>query len=619
MTDLSSHVLAARSGLKPTPRITVSEWADRNRFLSSVSAREPGLWRTERTPYLKEIMDCLSGRSDYLKIVCMMASQLGKTEVGLNWIGSIMDLNPGPILMVQPTLGTAEKYSKQRLAPMIDECPSLRCLVKDRRSRDSGNTILEKEFRGGLLFITGSNSAASLASSPIRYVFLDEVDRFEGDVCGEGDPVDLAIRRTNTFGNSKKILLTSTPTIKTFSRIEAAFLESDQRYYFVPCPHCHFEQTLKWGQVKYPEGMPHEAWYQCEKCEEEIQEHYKTEMLSKGRWIQTSPGERKPAGFHLNGLYAPLGWLSWGEIAAEHAKVYRDPFRLKTWINTVLAETWEEKAEKLDGEGLMARREVFGPLLPSGIVLLTAGVDVQDDRLEVEIVGWGRDEESWSVDYRILLGDPSGPDVWSALDDLLLKSWPHSRHVSDLRLRAVAIDTGGHHTMQAYSFCRSRQDRRVWGIKGVGGMGKPIWPPRATRNNKGKIPLFGVGVDAAKEAVYARLRILSSGPGYCHFPTDRDAEWFRQLTAEKVRTKYSRGRPVREWYKRDGDLNEALDCRVYSMAALYGLMGIGLQINKEAEKMAIFPLKTSDGKIDRVAPQQRPQRQRQTWQSSWMG
>ncbi|MBF0339479.1 MAG: phage terminase large subunit family protein [Magnetococcales bacterium] len=588
---ISSHLLSARAGRKPTPRMTVSEWADRNRVLSSVSAKEPGLWRTDRTPYLREIMDCLSESSPHQKVVVMMASQLGKTEVGLNWIGSIIDLTPGPILMVQPTLGTAEKYSKQRLTPMIETSPVLKGLVSDSRSRDSGNTMLLKEFRGGILSIVGSNSSASLSSMPVRFVFLDEIDRFEGDVDGQGDPVGLALRRTNTFGNSKKILLTSTPTIKGFSRIEKAFEESDQRYYWVPCPFCNALQILEWAQIRFAQGQRHLAHYVCVHCEAEIQEFHKTKMLLHGRWIASSPGIRKAAGFHLNGLYCPLGWNSWGDIAVEHGEKHRDPFQLKEWINTVLAQSWEETAEKLDSEGLMARREDFGPTLPAGVVLITVGVDVQDNRFEIEFVGWGRDEESWSIDYRVLYGDPTSPTIWNDLDVLLQRTFPHARQLPDLRIRAAAIDSGGHHAQGVYLFCKARQAGRIWPIKGVGGPGKLIWPKVGRTNNKARVPLFAIGVDTAKEAIYARLRIQEPGPGYCHFPKERDAEWFRQLTAEKVATRYIKGRQVREWHKKDGDRNEALDCRVYALAALHGLMSMGLQLNKEADRREAFPMK----------------------------
>ncbi len=532
----------------------------------------------------------------------MAASQVGKTEVGLNWIGYIMDHDPGPILMVQPTLELGRTYSQQRFSPMAEASPILKGLLKDPRSRDSGNTIFMKEFSGGILRITGSNSASALAGMPVRWLFLDEADRFEGDVGGEGDAVLLAIQRTATFSN-RKIFIASTPTIKGFSRIEKAFAESDQRYYWVPCPHCEQLQVLKWAQIQFPDGNRKDAFYQCAHCHKPIYEHQKGPMLENGKWIASAAGDGKTAGFHVSALYNPHGWLSWGDIAVEHGQVYKDPFQLKTWVNTKLGETWEEITEKLDGEGLMDRREVFGPFLPAGVVVLTAGIDVHPDRLEAEIVGWGRDEESWSINHIVISGDPTAPTVWDDLDNLLLSTFSHSRQMDDLPIFAAAIDTGGANTMQAYAFCRDRQDRRVWGIKGIGGMGKPLWPLRASRNNKGRIPLFVIGVDAAKESIYSRLRIKTPGPGYCHFPKDRDAEWFRQLTAEKVATRYLKGRPIREWKKPDSARNEALDCRVYAVAALHGMMNMGFRLNVEADWQDKIPLKEG---IDVAVPVESP-------------
>ena len=607
---------AFRQGLKPDPLLTVSEWADNHRMLSSVASSEPGPWRTSRTPYLKEVMDCLSPSSPVERVVAMFASQTGKTEAGLNWIGHVIHHVPGPMLMVQPTVEMAKRYSKQRIAPLIEASPVLRELVKPARSRDSGNTVLTKEFPGGALMMTGANSAVGLSSTPVRFLFLDEVDRFSADVDQEGDPIGLAIQRAATFYN-RKILLTSTPTIKGFSRIEAAYAESDRRRYWLPCPECGEFQILEWRQVRWPKGEREKAFYLCIHCGNEIQDHQKGWMLENGKWIAEAQGDGKTAGFHLSGLYSPHGWTSWGEIAVEHGQVYKDPPRLKVWCNTKLAESWEEDADRIDGEGLLERREDWGNLLPPGVAILDAGVDVQDDRIEVEVVGWGKDEESWSIDYRVLWGDPSSPAVWKDLDDFLSRTFPHSREVADMAIRAVAVDTGGHHTLKSYAFCRARQGRRIWAIKGRGGMGVPIWPRRPSKNNKGKVPLFIVGVDACKEAVYARLHLEEAGPGYCHFPMKRDVEYFKQLTAESVVTRYHKGRPIREWKKKDKDRNEALDCRVYALAALQGLVSMGLRLNREAHRIFVAPMKANPSESNKPKPV-KPKAQRRVIPSSWM-
>ncbi len=610
---------AFNQGLRPDPLLSVSEWADRFRVLSTVDSGEPGPWRTARTPYLREVMDCLSPSSPIERTVLMKAAQLAGTNAGLNWLGYVVHQAPGPMLVVQPTVEVAKRFSKQRVGPLIESSPALRDLVKDPRTRDSGNTVLSKEFPGGVVMMTGANSAVGLRSMPVRFLFLDEVDGYPADADEEGDPVALAIQRTVTFAN-RKILLVSTPTIKGFSRIEAAYLESDQRRYWVPCPKCLEEQILEWKQIRWPK-KPEErrdlAFYLCIHCENEIQDHQKNWMLDRGRWIAEAKGDGKTAGFHLSSLYSPHGWKnSWGAIAVEHGQVYKDPPRLKVWVNTKLGETWEEHADRVDGEGLMSRREEYGPLLPDGVATLTAGVDLQDDRIELEIVGWGKDEESWSIEYRVLWGDPSSPAIWKDLDALLHRAFPHVRQVANLHIRAACVDTGGHHTLKAYDFCRPRQGRRVWAIKGRGGMGVPIWPRRPSRNNKGKVPLFIVGVDAAKEAFYARLRLEEPGPGYCHFPMSRDVEYFKQLTAEHVVTRYHKGRPIREWRKQPSDRNEALDCRVYSMAALQGLISMGLMLNRDAAKVVEAPLKTGSDSNASAAPRRKPKRRVIT--SPWM-
>ncbi|ABK43768.1 phage terminase GpA [Magnetococcus marinus MC-1] len=607
---------AFMQGLKPDPLLTVSEWADANRMLSSVASGEPGPWRTSRTPYLKEIMDCLSPSSSVERVVFMKGAQLGGTEAGLNWIGYVIQQAPGPMLLVQPTVETAKRNSKQRIDPLIEGSTVLQQIVKDPRSRDSGNTVLSKEFPGGILMMTGANSAVGLRSMPIRFLFMDEIDGYPGDADGEGDPVALAVQRTVTFAN-RKILMVSTPTIKGYSRIEAAYAESDQRKFYVPCPHCGEFQVLVWAQVKWHKGERQAAFYECEFCHAPIQDYQKSQMFREGVWLAEGDGDGRTAGFHLSSLYSPHGWTSWGDVAVEHGQVYKDPPRLKTWTNTKLGETWEEDADRVDGEGLMARREAWGELLPADVAVLTAGVDVQDDRLEIEIVGWGREEESWSIDYRVLWGDPSSPAVWEDLDNLLRHPRPHSRQLPDMTIRAVAIDTGGHHTLKSYAFCRSRQGRRIWAIKGRGGMGVPIWPRKPSTKNKGKVPLFIVGVDACKEAILSRLRIEEPGPGYLHFPMQRDGDYFKQLTAESVVTRYHKGRPIREWKKRDSDRNEALDCRVYAMAALQGLIAMGFRLNRDVEKLAEHPLKNAMPESGASQPK-RIKPKRRVIQSSWM-
>ena len=575
---------AWRRGLQPEPAIVVSDWADRHRMLPYTAA-EPGRWRTDRTPYLREIMDSLSAASPIERIVMMKGAQTGGTETGLNWLGYIIQNAPGLVMLVQPSLDMVRRNTVTRIDPLIAASPVLRELVSAPRSRDAGNSLFRKSFPGGQLVMTGANSAIGLRSTPVRYLFLDEVDGYPGDADGEGDPVALAIQRTATFRGRRKILMVSTPTLKGHSRIEAAFLESDQRYYNVPCLHCGTKAPITWSRIRWPEGRRQEAYLACESCGGVHHEHDKPRLLQAGCWVPAASGDGRTAGFHLSALYSP--WETWAEIAVEHSKVRKDPPRLQVWVNTKLGESWEDQAgDIVPADPLMARREDWDEPLPEGVAVLTAGVDVQGDRLELQVLGWGRDEECWVIDYRVIWGDPSGPRVWADLDLALSMTYRHCKAVPDFDVRAVAVDTGGHHTKAAYEFCRTRLSRRVWAVKGRGGPGIPVWPRRPTRSNRGGLPLFVIGVDAVKDAVYARLRLTEPGPGAIHFPRRLDANYFRQLTAERVVTRFERGRPIRSWQpKRDGERNEALDTFVYASAALHGMIGMGLRLNDEATRV----------------------------------
>ena len=577
MTDGASiYAEYYQSGLRPDPHLTVSEWADNHRILPQRASSEPGPWRTTRTPYLREIMDNLSPGSPVETVVLMKGAQVGGTECGNNWLGFIVHHAPGPALFVQPTVEMAKRTSKQRLAPMIESCPELQERVKDPRSRDSGNTMLSKEFPGGILVITGANSAVGLRSMPVRYLFLDEVDGYDQDVDGEGDPVQLAIKRTATFARNRKVFICSTPTVSGFSRVEKAFEHSDQRYYHVPCPGCGLMQPIRWRGIKWPKDNPEQAYLECEGCGELIPEHKKSWLLEHGQWVATAEGDGQTAGYHLSALYSPLGWFSWAEAVRDFLRAKQGGAEtLKTWTNTVLGETWEEAGESIDENALFARREHYATEVPDGALVLVAGVDVQDDRLEVAVYGYGQGEESWAVDYRVLWGDPGRVDVWKQLDDVLLKGSYNWARGGRLRIAASCVDSGGHHTQAVYEYVKQRQASRVFAIKGVGSFGRPIIssPSRKKTGRSSKpVKLFTVGVDAAKGLIYSRLRLRDAGPGYIHFPMGEafSEEYFAQLTAEKVMTRYVKGFPKREWIK-TRSRNEVLDCTVYALAALYNL------------------------------------------------
>jgi len=518
----------------------------------------------------------------------MSSAQVGKTEIINNIIGYNVHLDPSPMLLLQPTLEMAEAWSKDRFAPMLRDTKVLRGLVKDPRTRDSGNTLLHKRFPGGHITMAGANSPASLASRPIRLVLCDEVDRYPVSAGTEGDPVSLAKKRTTTFWN-RKILLTSTPTIKGASRIESAFEQSDQRRYYVPCPHCEEKQTLKWQQVQWQQDENKEgdakhlsatAVYICEHNGCIITDADKAQMLVRGEWIAEAEFNGI-AGFHINELYSP--WVTFAQMVAEFLRAKKLPETLKTWVNTSLGETWEEAGEAVDADILLQRKENWGADAPEAVVLVTAGVDVQGDRLEIEVKGWGVGEECWSLDYRIFYGDPAQSVVWQELDAYLLQPICSKLGVH-LNIACVCIDSGGHHTQAVYEFCSSRAIRGVFAIKGVSQTAKPLLG-RPSRNNRYKLRLYPIGTDTAKEVIYSRLRLTEIGAGYFHFPIERDREYFLQLTGEKQVTRFAKGVAKREWIKTRAR-NEVLDCTVYALAA-FKLLNPNLQ--KLAEDLEAAP------------------------------
>jgi phage terminase large subunit GpA-like protein len=732
---------AWREGLMPDPLLTVSEWSDRHRMLSSKASAEPGRWRTSRTPYLKAIMDCLSPTSPVERIVFMKGAQLGaplalttpiptpsgwtsmgdlvpgdlvfsedgqpcrvsgvspvlrdrecfaiefegdetivcdaahrwpvfeegsdgleprtvttaemvgrerlagpadwrfsvvarppgakghpgegekraitairpvdsvpvrciavdspshlylcghggipthNTEMGNNWIGYVIHHAPGPMMAVSPTVDMAKRNSKQRIDPLIEESPVLAELIAPARSRDAGNTILAKEFRGGVLVMTGANSAVGLRSMPVRYLFLDEVDGYPTDVDGEGDAISLAEARTRTFAR-RKIFIVSTPTIAGASAIEREYEASDQRRYFLPCPHCGHRQWLRFEQLRWEKGRPETAAYVCESCDQPIAEHHKTAMLEHGEWRAMAPANgSKTAGFHLSSLYSPIGWRSWREIAAAWESAVRQEsgssVAIKTFKNTELGETWVEEGEAPDWQRLLERREDY-PIgrIPAGGLLLVGGADVQKDRIEASIWAFGRGKESWLVEHRVLMGDTARDTVWKQLGALLSETWTHASG-AQVPLARFALDTG-FATQEAYAFVRSVHDPRVMAVKGIARGAALIGTPTAVEVSQGGkrlrrgIKLFTVVGGIAKLELYNNLKktpeVAEDGStvrypaGYVHLPKI-DAEYLQQLCAEQLVTRRDRkGFAIREWQKMR-ERNDGLDALVYARAA----------------------------------------------------
>jgi len=524
-------------------------------------------------------MDCLSPIDPCEQVVAMLSSQFGKTEALLNFLGYVIAEDPGPILAIQPNVDPmGEAFSKDRVAPMLRDTPTLRAKVGDQKARDSGQTIRHKTFPGGHLTIAGANSPAGLASRPIRFLLGDELDRWEATK--EGNALSLARKRLLTYravGRAKEVLVSS-PT-RAGMGIHAEYSACDEQHELhLRCPDCGKTQMPKLRHFIWPKGgRVEEAVYACGHCGVSQPLRAEARIKARAEWVCTrpcDPQERRRVGFWGNQFASPFA--SWLDTLREFLGAGKDAQKLQAFTNTAEAEVWEDNAEKADGKALEKRRENYGPdALPDRILLLTAGVDVQADRLECEIVGWRAESrehppESWGVEYRVLHGDPAKSEVWAELDRLLLSSWRTAAGRS-LRISAVAVDSGGHHTAQVYAFCAAREGRRVRAIKGVPGAGRKLWPAQASKSKKYNAQLWLVGVDTAKDATYSRLKIPEPGPGYCHFPArdDYDKDYFDGLTCEQVLTRKVKGFEVREWHKPAGARNEPLDCRAYALAVMH--------------------------------------------------
>jgi phage terminase large subunit GpA-like protein len=529
-------------------------------------------------------MDALSATSPVEEVVMMFAAQTGKSETLLNVLGYIVDHAPGPAMLVQPTVDTVKRFSKQRVEPLFTMTPRLVGKVAEVKTRDTRASMFMKEFMGGCLILTGANSAVGLRSMPARYLLLDEIDGYPADVDDEGDPIGLAEARQRTFARRKRVK-TSTPTIAGTSAIESAFSATDQRRYFVPCPHCGEHQVLEFSRLTWTKlGLPPEkAVYLCAHCEGQIEERHKKAMLEHGEWRPTASGpvDPKVRGYHLNGLYCPVGWLSWGAIAKQFVKVHRDPDKFRVWTNTVLGETWHDKGDAPEWRPLYDRREGYElGTVPKGGLFLTAGVDVQKDRLIVEIVAWGRGKESWSIDYGVLPGNTSdltesGP--WGQLDALLARSFRHELG-AELVVRMMAVDSG-YNTSEVYTWAKKYPMSRVVAVKGQDSGGALIGAPSPVEINlRGRRPIHGYKVwpvvgGIAKAELYGAVRLEAPlegqpfPPGWCHWP-QYDDDYFKQLSSEQLVSKRNkRGFTVMVWALIPGRENHVLDARVYARAA----------------------------------------------------
>lgn len=582
-------------GLKPEPELTVTEWAERFRILSSKGSAEPGIYRVTRTPYLRKIMDVASARSRVKLIVVKKASQVGFTEALFNIIAYYIACVPCPILYLMPTVETMERNVKQRINPMIADCPALLAKIGSPRSRDGGNTLSQKDFPGGSLFLLGANSASALASIPARVAALDEVDRYPQDVDDEGSPIALVDRRQLTFPNKKKIL-GGTPTVKGASKTEAEYELTDQQVYHVPCPHCMYLQELVWERVVWVTGDYSDVHYRCAKCDEKIYNEDKTWMLTedlseyvpgakdegRARWIATRPDLADPEamGFDLSGLYSPDGWMSWTQMAKEFDACDGDEPRLKSFYNTMLGRTyqtkgvvpaWKELMERA-AEGGVERNTVW-----ESVAFITAGADVQPDRIEVQIVGWMKGRVSQQIDYRVLPGDTTKKEVWDDLGEVLEEVWTAQER--QLQIRLMALDAN-YNSAFVHDFARKWGTKRVIPIQGRDNLEMPFSTPKVTTKTKigknlpkGKV--WPVGVSYLKSQLYGWLRLEVNKEtgvipnGYCHFLPLGDS-FFRGITAEElVPERNKKTNAIKYVWTKRYERNEPLDTMVYALAAAY--------------------------------------------------
>lgn len=568
---------AAFMAFRPPEKLTLSEWADRYAFLSAESSAEGGRWHT--LPYQKGIMDAITD-AKIEQVTVMKSARVGYSKILNHTIAFHIHQDPCPIMLVQPTIEDAQGYSKEEIAPMLRDTPCLKGLVSESKAKDGANTILQKQFPGGTLSLVGANSPRGFRRVSRRVVLFDEIDGYPASAGAEGDQIKLGIRRTEYYWN-RTIVAGSTPTVKDFSRVERMFLQTDQRRYFVPCPDCGHMQYLKWPNIRWTDGDPSTAGYCCESCGVIIPHSKKRWMVERGEWRATAPGNGKHVGFHIWAAYSYSPNATWPNLVEEFLDAKNDAEQLKTFVNTVLGETWEDEyASKIGATDLLERAagEQYQQYVPPVEVLaLTIGCDVQDDRLSLSVWGWGREEEGWLIDRVKLYGSPSRPEVWKQLDEILQKPYLNEAN-EKMKVLCCAIDSGGHHTQEVYQYSRERAAMGVIAIKGMSQKGKPPLgkASKVDVDYKGKAlkkgaQLFPVGVDTVKSLLFGRLKHNDPGAGYLHFFPTIGADYFEELTAEKQILRFRNGYPERVWVKKSQAPNEALDEMNYAYAALHRL------------------------------------------------
>jgi phage terminase large subunit GpA-like protein len=564
--------------------LSIEEWADKHRILSSKVAAEPGAYRSDRTPYLKEIMHTLSPDHPCQKVVIQKGTQLALTEILNNFVGYTISEDPCTIMVTFPTETLCSRWSKHRLQDMLDTTEVLRdAMTMEAGSKGSDNVDF-KSFRGGFLLVASAFSSTNLRALPTKKLACDEIDAYEGDVGGEGDPILLAEKRTATYAN-KKILLISSPT-GFDSRICREYQKSDQRRYHIPCPRCGYNQPLEFSNLKWTEGnnSVEHAYFQCVNCKKEIPETDKTEFLGNGEWIPENISD--VAGFFINTFYSPFGWRSWKEIVADFldAKRSRDVNKMKVWVNCDLGERWNDQfEEEVIGKGDLIKQKELIPFCPESVYLIASSVDVQTDRLEVLTVGWAETAEVWDLEHRILHGDPGQDEVWKELDYYLDNTTFALQSGHRIKIDACSIDCG-FQMSQVLTFTKGRKgkNKKAFAVRGSNYPGSPL--VKLTRNNFLKTEVYFLGTEAYKDLIYSRLKLSEPGPGFMHFPIERQEEYFNQLLSEKPVKKLKGGKMVKVYEKRY-HRSEVLDLWVYNMATITILRPQWGILKKNREKL----------------------------------
>ncbi len=556
--------------------ITVSRWADKYRMLSSSTSAESGLWQTSRTPYLEEIMNAFSDEN-VERIVVVSSSQVGKTEGELNMLGYLIDQDPGPCVYCMPTIDEAKKFSKRRMNPLFQNTEPLKSKVSSEKYGNKTNTLLNKEYPGGMMTIVGSNSSSGLAGTPARYIFGDEIDRWTKDADGEGSPWGLLEARTTTFYN-RKLVEVSTPTIKGNSEIESAFNLGTKEYWSSKCPECGEYNFIQFNDIKFEYHKVEEGGkvqyivdkteYVCPVCGCILPE---SEMRrAEKKWIARSPEaiKNRCRSFWINAFTSP--WMEWKYIVRRFLEAKGDPEKLKVVYNTLFGQLWEQRGDIESEEELSSRAETYRAELPNGVLCLTMGVDTQDNRLEYEVVGYGKYEENWGIERGIIMGRPSDPEVWDKLDGVIDKIY-RFENGQGLRISLTFIDSGGHFTQDVYENCAARINKKVFAVKGSNKHDAPYTAPPSKVNimkngaQIGKAWLYNIGVDAGKEHIMSGLKVQSPGARYSHFPKSYDSLFYSGILSEYMALDKN-GTP--HWEKIPGhERNEALDCRNYANAA----------------------------------------------------